>query len=110
MQSRRGFRARRTAVMVVAAVVLAACSSGGNGNGNGNGSNLAGRRPWHSLGKALRRLPARLLRRSGGDWSPPSREAIGPGNALPGLPHQRVCPYVIEGLQKVGPDPQDRLR
>ena len=36
--------------------------------------------------------------------------SIGPGNALPGLPHQRVCPYVIEGLQKVGPDPQDRLR
>ena len=38
MQSRRGFRARRTAVMVVAAVVLAACSSGGNGNGNGTGN------------------------------------------------------------------------
>ena len=42
MQSRRGFRARRTAVMVVAAVVLAACSSGGNGNGSGNGTGNGG--------------------------------------------------------------------
>ena len=42
MQSRRGFRARRTAVMVVAAVVLAACSSGGNGNASGNGTGNGG--------------------------------------------------------------------